>query len=120
MNGWALCPALENQIHRVHIVEYSPEVLHTISCTWNTLKPFSVAVYCIGKSDVWLDNKCIETETEYPEIAALWHHPNTPRYIGNYRTPSPGIPLIILQSKEDLIKEKARLKEAGYYSNWKS
>ena len=120
MNGWALCPALENRIDQVHIVEYSEGVLDTICCTWNALKPFAVAIYCIGKSDVWLDVKCQEIEDGYPEIAALWHHPNTPRYIGNYRTPSPGIPLLILQGKSELIKEKTRLRMLGYYKSWKN
>ena len=119
LQGWPLCPALENRILDVHVVEYTPGVLDTICSTWSTLKPFAVAIYCIGKSDAWLDTQCVEIESSYPHIASLWHHPNTPRYIGTYKTPTPGIPLLILQSHRALLDEKARLASLGYYKVWK-
>lgn len=106
-------------VDRVHIVEYSDEVLQTVCDTWNAIKPFSVVLYAYGASDVWLDNLAEGIETEYPEIAVLWHHPNTPRYIKNHKMPSPGMPILILQSRADLIAEKQRLKDLGYYQHWK-
>ena len=119
LGNFPLCPALVGNVDRVHIVEYTEEVLDTICCTWNAIKPFSVAIYCYGKSDVWLDNTAEEIETHYPEIAVLWHHPAEPRYIKGHKTPTPDIPLLILQSRADLIAEKERLKQLGYYRYWK-
>jgi hypothetical protein len=120
LKDFALCPALTNRIDEVHIVEYSDGVLRTVCDTWNAIKPFAVSIYCVGKSDIWLDNKAEEIESEYLDIAVLWHHPNTPRYINNQKTPSPNIPLLILQGKTELMKEKQRLKELGYYKQWKN
>ena len=119
LQGWPLCPALENRILDVVILEYSSDSLQTVTDTWSTLKPFAVAVYCIGKSDVWLDSTADEIETQHPHIAVLWHHPNTPRYIGTYKTPTPGIPLLIFQSRRALLDEKTRLAKLGYYKVWK-
>ena len=93
--------------------------MHTICSLKSPLKVPAAVIYCIGKSDIWLDNKAQEIEDEYPEIAALWHHPATPRYIKEHKMPSPGIPILIIQDKEELRKAKAQLKETGYYRYWK-
>jgi len=79
----------------------------------------AAVIYCIGKSDIWLDNKAQELEDEYPEVAVLWHHPAHPRYIKEHKMPSPGIPILIIQDKEELRKAKAQLRESGYYKHWR-
>lgn len=119
MNNWSLCPSLEGRIDDVHIVEYSDDQLLVVLDTWNTLKPFAVVMYAYGATEEWLDQTAERIETEYPEIAALWVHPAAPRYIGNHRTPNPGMPILILQNKSDLVAEKARLRDLGYYQAWK-
>lgn len=78
-----------------------------------------MVIYAYGKSDVWLDNTAEQIETEYPEIAVLWVHPNTPRIIKGHKTPNPGMPILILQSKSELMAEKARLRNEGYYKEWR-
>ena len=106
-------------IDKVHILEYSENRLTTILDTWNAIKPFAIVLYAYGKSDVWLDNIAEEIEAQHPEIAVLWVHPNEPRIIRGHKTPNPGMPILIMQSKSDLMAEKERLRRLGYYQAWK-
>ena len=119
LNGFPPCPALVDNLDRVHVLEYSDERVQTALDTWLTLQPFSVVFYSVGATESWLDQVCESIETEYPFIAALWAHPAAPRHVGKNKMPSPGIPIIILQSREALGAEKKRLRGIGYYTAWK-
>lgn len=96
------------------------EQLHTICGLFVPFKLFGVV---IAMPDTWdadsLDVLAEYLEVEYPNLAILHHDPTKPRYIAGKPAPSPGIPILIIQSKEELVKEKARLKSAGYYKYWK-
>jgi hypothetical protein len=76
-------------------------------------------MYAQDKTSEWLDATAEAFEEKYPEIAVLWVHPDEPRIIRGEPTPNPGVPILILQSKLELMKEKRRLKDLGYYQAWK-
>ncbi len=67
-----------------------------------------------------LDTLAEYLEVEYPNLAILHHHPEVVRMIGSKPAPSPGIPILIIQDKEILLKDKARLKKTDYYKLWRN
>jgi hypothetical protein len=121
LKGFPICPALQNNVKHVKIYEYEGiENLHTICCMFTPFKLFSVVISMPKNWDPdSLDTLAEYLEIEYPDLAILHHHPEVVRMIGGKPAPSPGIPILIIQDKEILLKDKARLKKTGYYKAWK-
>jgi len=92
--------------------------LQTICDTWYAIKPFAVVLYAYGATEEWLDQIAEKTESNYPGLAVLWVHPAAPRYIKNHATPNPGMPILIIQDRAELLQEKARLRKTDYYKSW--
>jgi len=106
-------------VDRVDIYDIDTIDIDTVCSLHLALKSFAAAISCAHFTEIQLDTLAEEIEENYPELAVLWHHPASPRYIAGHKTPTPGIPLLIIQSRADLIAEKARLREAGYYKHWR-
>jgi len=119
LGNFPLCPALVGNVDRVDIYDIDTIDIDTICALFVPFNKFAYAISCAHFTELQLDALAEEIETNYPELAVLWHHPASPRYIGDHKTPTPGIPLLIIQSRADLIAEKARLREAGYYKHWR-
>ena len=66
-----------------------------------------------------LDTLAEYLEAEYTDLAILHHHPQVVRMIGGVPAPSPGTPILIIQNRHELYREKERLKTSGYYKAWK-
>jgi hypothetical protein len=108
-------------VHEVKILQYSGiENLHTIC---GMFEPFHLFAIAMAMPKTWdleqLDTLAAYLEEEYPDLAVLHHHPEVVRTIGGKPASSPGIPMIIIQDRHELHKEKARLKKTGYYKAWK-
>lgn len=72
----------------------------------------------IVSTPIELENLCYRLNTLYEEHIFLPDHPSTPNYINGVSTGNNALPLIIAQTKDELLPARRKLEKTNYYDHW--